>query len=235
MPTPSPTQSQIITDLRALLLAILPTGIEVVQAQGNRVPEVQAANAVYITPMGQDRLATNEHTSADCSFTGSISGTVLTVASMTLGQIEVGATLFGTGVTDGTTITGLGTGTGGAGTYDVSVSQTVASELMSTGQDSIRQATQQTFQLDVHGPNSADNAQAITTLFWDAYAADFLAAQPAGIAPLFASAPHQVPFLNAEQQYENRWVIDLEIEAKPSLQVPQQFADQISATLDPVV
>lgn len=234
MPLPSPTQSQIITDLRSFLLAILPPGIEVVQAQANRVPEVQAADAVYITPTIRQRLATNEHTSADCAFTGAISGTILTVSTMTLGQIAVGATLFGTNVAVGTTITALGTGTGGAGTYTVSNSQTVASELMATGQDEILQRTQLTYQLDVHGPASADNAQTIATLFRDAYAVDFLAALSAGIAPLYASEPHQVPFLNAEQQYENRWVIDLTIEALPALLVPQQFADEISATFEPV-
>lgn len=60
-------------------------------------------------------------------FTGSISGTTLTVSAMTEGTIAVGQTLSGPGVTTGTTITALGTGTGGVGTYTVSISQTVAS------------------------------------------------------------------------------------------------------------
>lgn len=60
-------------------------------------------------------------------FTGSISGTTLTVTAVTSGNIGIGSTISGTGVTVGTTITGLISGTGSTGTYTVSVSQTVAS------------------------------------------------------------------------------------------------------------
>lgn len=61
------------------------------------------------------------------SFTASISGTTMTVTAVASGTIVVGQVITGTGVTAGTVITALGTGTGGAGTYTVSVSQTVAS------------------------------------------------------------------------------------------------------------
>ncbi len=69
------------------------------------------------------------------SFTASIaagpgsSGT-LTVTAVASGTITLGQTISGTGVTAGTTVTGYLTGTGGNGTYLVSVSQTVASEAM---------------------------------------------------------------------------------------------------------
>lgn len=67
-------------------------------------------------------------------FTGAISGTTLTVSAFTSGDpIAVGMTISGTGVTSATTITALGTGTGGAGTYTVSTSQTVSSTTI-TGQ-----------------------------------------------------------------------------------------------------
>ncbi len=62
------------------------------------------------------------------TFTGSISTTTLTVTAVTSGFIAVNQTLSGAGVTSGTTITALVTGTGGVGTYTVSASQTVASE-----------------------------------------------------------------------------------------------------------
>ena len=60
-------------------------------------------------------------------FTGSISGTTLTVTAVTSGNIGIGSVISGTGITAGTTITALGTGTGSTGTYTVSVSQSVAS------------------------------------------------------------------------------------------------------------
>jgi hypothetical protein len=75
---------------------------------------------------------TNEYVTTGATFTGSISGTTLTTGTPT-GVIQVGMLITGTGVTVGTTITALGTGTGGAGTYTVSASQTVASTLI-TGQ-----------------------------------------------------------------------------------------------------
>lgn len=61
------------------------------------------------------------------NITGSISGTTLTVTAVSGGTIGVGLVLSGSTVVSGTTITALGTGTGGAGTYTVSISQSVAS------------------------------------------------------------------------------------------------------------
>ena len=62
------------------------------------------------------------------TFTGSISGTTLTVTAVSQGYIGIGSVLTGTGITSGTTITALISGLGGTGTYTVSVSQTVGSE-----------------------------------------------------------------------------------------------------------
>jgi hypothetical protein len=56
---------------------------------------------------------------------------VLTVGGTVTGTFSVGDTLSGAGVTAGSYITALGTGAGGAGTYIVSASQTVASESIS--------------------------------------------------------------------------------------------------------
>lgn len=52
---------------------------------------------------------------------------ILTVGGTVAGLFGIGNTLSGSGVTAGTTIWGLGTGTGGAGTYIVSPSQTASS------------------------------------------------------------------------------------------------------------
>lgn len=66
-------------------------------------------------------------------FTGSISGSTLTVTVMdaAVQPIAVGQILMAPGVPTGTTITGLGTGTGGLGTYTLSASLgTITSEHM---------------------------------------------------------------------------------------------------------
>jgi hypothetical protein len=59
-------------------------------------------------------------------FTASVSGTTMTVTAVTSGTIHVGMVLSGV-ISANTTITALGTGTGGTGTYIVSISQTRAS------------------------------------------------------------------------------------------------------------
>jgi hypothetical protein len=75
-------------------------------------------------------ISTDDQTTTASTFTGSISGTTLTVTALTVGTITVGSIIRGTGVTTGTTITALGTGLGGIGTYTVSASQTVGSITM---------------------------------------------------------------------------------------------------------
>jgi hypothetical protein len=68
---------------------------------------------------------------ASASFTGSIATTTLTVTAMLSGDsLVVGQYIDGSGVTNGTYITAFGTGTGGAGTYTVSTSQTASSTTM---------------------------------------------------------------------------------------------------------
>ena len=69
----------------------------------------------------------NVSTAGSASVTGAISGTTLTISAVTSGTLGVGVVISGTGVTAGTYISALMTGTGGAGTYRVSVSQTVTS------------------------------------------------------------------------------------------------------------
>lgn len=66
------------------------------------------------------------------TFTGSISGTILTVTAISSGAIALGQTLSGAGISAGTTITAFGTGAGtispaGIGTYTVSIPQAVGS------------------------------------------------------------------------------------------------------------
>lgn len=224
----APTQSNIFVALRSFLIAILPPSVEVVQGQDNRVPEPQCDDYVLMVPILRNRLSTNIHTPRDVSFVGSIAGTTLTVTEMTLGSIEVGQVLFGSGVTTGTTITALGTGTGGIGTYTVSQTQTVAAGALASGSEDIMQPTQVTVQLDVHGPNSGDNAQTISTLMRDPVGVDLFAASGIDIAPLYADDPKQMPFVNGEQQWEWRWIVDAVLQVNASLNVPQQFAESVS-------
>lgn len=225
------TDSQIFTALRSFLLSILPAGIEVIKAQDNRVPEPAGANFVTMTPILRERLETNVDMYSDTAFTGSIAGTVLTVATISLGAITVGAQLLGNNLAANTVVTALGTGTGGIGTYTVSPSQTLASQTLAAGVEFLLQPIKFTAQLDVHGPASGDNVQIITTLFRDDYGVEQFATSGFDVTPLYHSEPYQLPFENGEQQIEERWVVDVVMQCNPVVTIPQQFAAQLQAEL----
>jgi hypothetical protein len=227
------TESNILSALRSYLLTVLPAGLEVVRGQDNLVAEPIGPDFVTMTPIGRERLETNTDNYADTAFVGSIAGNTLTVTSISLGAIKVGAQLLGNNLAANSVVTALGTGTGGDGTYTVAPSQTVASQVLAAGVSTLLQPVKVTIQLDVHGPSSADNTQLITTTWRDEYAVDLLALTNSGydLAPLYHSEPQQLPFLNAEQQIEERYTVDLVLQANPVVTIPQQFASELSAEL----
>lgn len=64
-PTLSLTESQTLQALGQFLVAVLPTGTDIVAGQDNRVASPQAANYAVMTPIGRARLATNLTTYTD--------------------------------------------------------------------------------------------------------------------------------------------------------------------------
>jgi hypothetical protein len=64
-------------------------------------------------------------------YTAAISTTTMTVSAISSGSIQVGQ-FISSGAAAGTYIVAFGTGTGGVGTYTVSISQTVSSTTMNT-------------------------------------------------------------------------------------------------------
>lgn len=207
-----------------------------IQGQDNNVPEPQHVDFVVMTTIRRERIETNVDTHNDCSFMASISGTVMTVASSILGLISVPNILFGTNVTIGTTVQSQTSGApGGPGVYTIFPSQNVASEKMACGTQNDLQPTRITVQLDVHGPNSADNSQTISTLFRDDFATLFFFKSGVDVRPLYADDPKQVPFLNAEQQYETRYIVEAVLQANQVIAPPQDYADQLLVTLEEVL
>jgi len=87
----------------------------------------QQITASYTIPATKNAMSTGPIAITSAEVTGSIFGTTLTVTAVASGALYVGAVIEGTGVTLGTTVTAFDTGTGGAGDYTVSASQTVAS------------------------------------------------------------------------------------------------------------
>lgn len=78
----------------------------------------------------QSRSFSTTTTATTAALSGSISGTTFTDTTHSTGRFAVGMLLTGSGVSSGTYITALGTGTGAnnGGTYTVNISQTVTSQ-----------------------------------------------------------------------------------------------------------
>ena len=152
---------------------------------------------------------------------------ITTVDNRFTGQLAIGVEIFGVGLANNTVITALGTGTGGIGTYTVSVSQSISSETIAAGTTSLMQKTEVVMQCDVHGPNSSDNAQVISTVMRDEVANRYFNPTTTGVSPLYADDPRQVPFFNGEDQYETRWVVDVHLQVNQLVIFSQQFADAV--------
>jgi hypothetical protein len=103
------------------------------------------------------------------SFTGSIATTTLTVSAISAGSIYPSMQISGTGVTAGTRIVQQLTGTtGGAGTYTVSVSQTVSSTTITGSLPSKIQVAQDgiyNLQFSAQFVNSTNDVQTASVWF----------------------------------------------------------------------
>lgn len=167
------TETAAIGALRAVLLTLLPPGVEILRAEINRVAEPAGPDFCMLTPISRTRLT-------------------MTVSSWVDGSF---ATPPGPGIR----------------------------------QDC--QETQITVQLDIHGPNSADNTQIITTLFRSEVVTAGFDALGLGVQTLYAEDARQTPFINDSAQIEYRWTVDLVLQVNPVVTSPQQFAAALSAGL----
>lgn len=108
-----------------------------IDIRGCPIREMKKNGIAIYSPVEVANISENtvSQVNEPCNFTGSISGTTLTVTGRTGnpgGTLAVGDVVQAAGVTAGTTITALGTGKGLEGTYTVNISQTVAERAMST-------------------------------------------------------------------------------------------------------
>ena len=224
-----PTQSNAQTMLRNFILAVLGPAVDVVAAQQNRVAEPRTPDFVVMTPIRYTRLATNLDEYQDARFFGSIAGTTLTISSLSFGTVGVGSVIFGAGVVGGTAITGIGPG---PGLWLVTPGQRVASELMAAGRQTYMQSAELVIQLDFHSASTSDAgdmARTVSTLFRDEFATTQFANQVPhyDVTPLHADDAKQMPFINENQQFEWRWVVEARVQTNDVVTLPQQFAESL--------
>jgi len=83
-------------------------------------------------------------------------------------------------------------------------------------------------QLDFYGVQSGDICKAVQAAFRTLWAYNQFVEN---IRPLYTSDAKQMPLVTGEQQYEARWTLTASMQYNPSVTVPQQFADELSATV----
>lgn len=168
--TPSITETDLRTALRAFLLAVAPAGTEAVRGYGNLVPMPKSGSLVVFTEMRREQLAQTTHTY--------------------------------TPPTDPAPA---------AGTEDIARSTAIH------------------FQLDVYGEAAGDTAQVITNLLRDAWGVDFFDSY--NIAPLYVTDPVSMPLVAGEQQYIQRRIVSIALQASMVVTVDVEFADNLITTL----
>jgi hypothetical protein len=124
--------------------------------------------------------ATQTWNATTAVFTGSTSGTTLTVTAVSSGTIAVGMTLTSSGtISYGTRITALGTGTGGTGTYTISINQNRSSATL-TGTPQLHAST-----IDITNTVSGSNSTAFRCLAGGNPILEVFPTSPVGNAPHF--------------------------------------------------
>lgn len=97
------------------------------------------------------------------------------------------------------------------------------------GTRTIRRGILATFQIDFYGPDSADLTEAVTMVFRDMDGCDAMAGT--GVQPLYCGDGRQMPLVNGEKQYEDRWTFYMNVQFNPSISTSVEFADSVEPTL----
>ncbi len=91
--------------------------------------------------------------------------------------------------------------------------------------------TEYSIQVDCYGPNSSDMASTLRMMWRDEYGCDAMSPS----APLYAADPVQVPLVNAEKNYEQRWTFICLLQFNPTVTVSQQFAETLIVDIQPPI
>ncbi len=96
-----------------------------------------------------------------------------------------------------------------------------ASPAPAPGPVTSEQGTQIDIQLDCYGPASGDWAAILTTLLRDNIGCIALAPT---CQPLYADDPVRAPLIDAEAQYENRWIVTARLQYNAVVTTTQDYA-----------
>lgn len=86
----------------------------------------------------------------------------------------------------------------------------------------VRQAD---IQVDIYGDNAGDRAVALETVFRSTYGYDTITNIDARVAPLYSSDAIQAPMINAEDQWQERYIITLSLQVHVTITLQQDYFD----------
>lgn len=103
-----------------------------------------------------------------------------------------------------------------------------------TSQMSYTEIRQADIQVDLYGPDSGNRAIELETLFASSYGYDTIKELDERLAPLYSSEAIQAPMINAESQWQERYIITLHIQAHITVTLRQDYFDHADITLEQV-
>lgn len=100
---------------------------------------------------------------------------------------------------------------------------------------SILESIELTVQIDCYGPQSTDEiegpedwANILSATLRDEYGVTNLGPT---LTPLYADDAQMIPLVNAEDQYEERWMVTARFEFDPTTVIPQEYANVLKIKL----
>ncbi len=94
-----------------------------------------------------------------------------------------------------------------------------------------KQSLQCTVQIDCYGVDALKLATTLSVMLRDEFACAEFATESFEIQPLYAEYPRRMPFIQGEDQYEQRWTFTAVLQYNPVIVTPMQFADTLAAGL----
>ncbi len=83
-------------------------------------------------------------------------------------------------------------------------------------------------QIDCYGPLGNDWSVILTTMFRDEYGVTALGPD---VTPLYADDAKQLPIVDGEENFEQRWMITAHLQYNPVVAIPMEFFDGVDITL----
>lgn len=84
------------------------------------------------------------------------------------------------------------------------------------------------YQVDCYGPDGPDLADIVSTAWHSPWVADYAVANTLPYAPLYSDDAQQLNIVNAENQYEQRYMTKLYVQYNQSVALPQDFFNEVT-------